>query len=409
MSLLLIDHFENAYNSLRRNRSRSMLTTLGIAIGIASVTCILALSNGVTRMITQQVDVYSGDLAIVRPGLQTRDPNALTNPVAQQTFSTSTLTEEDVAIISRIPDVEASVPLMTIEGTMKSTTDTVENNVVLATTPGFMRVANFEMKSGQFLDAETADNTAVVGEDLAIELFGTDRPISSTFTIRGQRFTVIGVIRKSSNPINYNNVDLNHAAIINFNQGKQFHQSRSQIQQIDVRIKQGANMAYVTKQISEQLAEAHLGEKDFSVVSGEEISKPTNALFDALTKVMAAIAAISLVVGGIGIMNIMLVGVAERTREIGIRKAVGASTGNIVAQFLVESLMISFIGGIIGYGAGYLLAYIISTMLYFPPAFTWTTAAAAAIMTVGVGLLFGIVPAAKAARKDTIESLRQYH
>ncbi len=409
MSHLLFDHLENAYSSLAHNRSRSILTTLGIMIGIASVTCILALSNGVTHMITQQVDTYDGNLAIVRPGLQTRDPNAITNPIAQQSFSTSTLSEEDVAAIARIPSVETAVPIMTIDGTLKSSTDTVANNVVLATTPDFPKVAHLEMKSGQFLDAETADNTAVVGESLAIELFGTDRPISSTFTIRGQRFTVIGIIKNSNNPINYNNVDLNHAAVVSFNQGKQFHQSRAQIQQIDVRAKPNTDMTAVTNKITSKLTDAHLGEKDFSVVSGDAISKPTNALFAALTNVMTAIAAISLVVGGIGIMNIMLVGVAERTREIGIRKAVGASNGNIVTQFLIEALMISFLGGILGYCAGYVLAFVISTFLYFTPAFTWYTAAAATIMTVGVGLTFGLLPALKAARKDTIESLRQYH
>ena len=259
MSHMLIDYVEDAYHSLARNRGRSVLTTLGIAIGIASVTCILALSGGVTSMINQQVDAYSGDLAIVRPGLQTRDPNALTNPVAQQSFSTSTLTEADVVTISQIAGVEAAVPLMTIDGTLKSTTDTVENNVVLATTPAFTKVASFEMKSGQFIDDETANNTAVVGEDLAVELFGTDRPISSTFTIRGQRFTVIGVIRNSNNPINYNNVDLNHAAVVSFAQGKQFHQSRAQIQQIDVRVKPNVDMAAVTSEITTKLTEAHLG------------------------------------------------------------------------------------------------------------------------------------------------------
>lgn len=409
MSHMLIDYVEDAYHSLARNRGRSVLTTLGIAIGIASVTCILALSGGVTSMINQQVDAYSGDLAIVRPGLQTRDPNALTNPVAQQSFSTSTLTEADVAIISQIAGVDAAVPLMTIDGTLKSTTDTVENNVVLATTPDFAKVASFEMKSGQFIDDETANNTAVVGEDLAVELFGTDRPISSTFTIRGQRFTVIGVIRNSNNPINYNNVDLNHAAVVSFGQGKQFHQSRAQIQQIDVRVKPNADMGAVTNEITTKLTEAHLGEKDFTVVSGQAIGQPTNQLFIALTQVLAAIAAISLFVGGIGIMNIMLVGVAERTREIGIRKAVGASNGNIVTQFLIEALMISFIGGLLGYFAGYVFAFIASTFLYFNPTFTWITAAAAAVMALGVGILFGLFPALKAARKDTIESLRQYH
>jgi ABC-type antimicrobial peptide transport system permease subunit len=265
------------------------------------------------------------------------------------------------------------------------------------------------MKSGQFLDEVTDNNTAVVGEQLAIDLFGTDRPISSTFTIRGQTFTVIGVIKNSANPINYNNVDLNHAAVVSFAQGKLFHQSRAQIQQIDVLSKPGISTETMNTAIHTTLLKTHLGEKDFSIVSGKEIGKPTNELFKAMTAVMTAIAAISLVVGGIGIMNIMLVGVAERTREIGIRKAVGASNGDIVIQFLMESLIIGFVGGFLGYITGYALAFAVSTFLYFPPAFTWPIVAAAFGMALFVGVIFGIYPAARAARKDTIESLRQYH
>ncbi|NCU38121.1 FtsX-like permease family protein [Candidatus Saccharibacteria bacterium] len=409
MIALFFDHLENAYQSLRRNRARSALTTLGITIGIASVTCILALSSGVSYMIHQQVDDYDGRLAIIRPGLQTRDPNAITNPIAQQTFSTSTLTEQDVAKISEVEGVEVAVPIMTIDGTLRSTTDTVKNNVVLATTPDFVKVANITMKSGQFLDETTDNSTAVVGEGLAVELFGTNKPISRTFTIREQQFTVIGVITRTENPINYNNVDLNHAAVVSFAQGKQFHQGRAQIQQINVRVNDSALIADVTSRIDEVLLANHQGEKDFTIVSGEAIAQPTNQLFIALTQVMTAIAAISLFVGGIGIMNIMLVGVAERTREIGIRKAVGASNGNIVTQFLIEALMMSVLGGLLGYFVGYVVAYVISTFLYFTPTFTWLTAAVAAGMALGVGVIFGLFPAIKAARKDTIESLRQYH
>lgn len=406
---LYLDHIENAYNSLRRNRVRTILTTLGITIGIASITCILALSGGVSKMIYQQIEAYSNNLTVIRPGLQTRDPNALTNPVAQQSFSTSSLTEQDVDEITKLPGVDSVAPLMTINGTLKSSSETVEDNVVLATTPLFAKLSGLTMKSGQFLDEVTDNNTAVVGEQLAIDLFGTDRPISSTFTIRGQTFTVIGVIKNSANPINYNNVDLNHAAVVSFAQGKLFHQSRAQIQQIDVLAKPGTSTTTVNARIQKALLTTHLGEKDFSVVSGKDIGKPTNELFKAMTAVMTAIAAVSLIVGGIGIMNIMLVGVAERTREIGIRKAVGASNGDIVIQFLMESLIVSFVGALFGYLGGYILAFIVSSFLYFPPAFTWQIVAVALGMALFVGILFGIYPAYRAARKDTIESLRQYH
>ena len=409
MSLLLIDHIESAYETLRRNRARSILTTLGITIGIASVTCILALSSGVSHMISGQIADHRDQLLVVRPGLQSRDPNAITNPVAQQSFSTSTITEMDVEAVSKVKGVQSAVPVMTITGTLKSSSDTVEDNVVLATTPDFAKVADISMRSGQFLDSLTDNNTAVIGQQLAIDLFGTDLPVGQTFTMRNERFTVIGIMRTAKNPINYNNVDLNQAAVVSFERGKLFHQGRAQIQQIDVLAEPGQNLSEMSKRITDAILQKHLGERDFSVVSGDEISRPSNALFMALTQVLTAIAAISLLVGGIGVMNIMLVGVTERTREIGIRKAVGASNGNIVTQFLIESLLMSLVGGILGYFLGYIAAFAISTFLYFAPAFTWLTAGMALAMSVVVGVLFGLYPALKAARKDTIESLRQYH
>ena len=407
--MMLFDHIENAYETLRRNRTRSVLTTLGITIGIASVTCILALSGGVSRMIGAQIADHSGQLIVVRPGLQSRDPNAIMNPVAQQSFSTSTLTETDVAELSKLEGIETAVPVMTINGTLKSSSETVSDNVILATTPDFATIAGVKMRTGQFLDSVTDNNTAVVGEQLAIDLFGTNTPVGQTFTLRNETFTVIGVIRQSQNPINYNNVDLNNAAVVSFERGKLFHQGRAQIQQIDLLAKKDSPVGEVRQRVEQKLLQQHLGERDFTVASGDEISRPTNALFTALTQVLTAIAAISLLVGGIGVMNIMLVGVAERTREIGIRKAVGASNGTIVTQFLIESLLMSLLGGILGYCLGYLAAFALSTFLYFAPAFTWLTAGMAFAMAVLVGVLFGLYPALKASRKDTIESLRQYH
>ncbi|HPQ82502.1 MAG TPA: ABC transporter permease [Candidatus Saccharimonas sp.] len=407
--MMLFDHIENAYETLRRNRTRSVLTTLGITIGIASVTCILALSGGVSRMIGAQIADHSGQLIVVRPGLQSRDPNAIMNPVAQQSFSTSTLTETDVAELSKLEGIETAVPVMTINGTLKSSSETVSDNVILATTPDFATIAGVKMRTGQFLDSVTDNSTAVVGEQLAIDLFGTNTPVGQTFTLRNETFTVIGVIRQSQNPINYNNVDLNNAAVVSFERGKLFHQGRAQIQQIDLLAKKDSPVGEVRQRVEQKLLQQHLGERDFTVASGDEISRPTNALFTALTQVLTAIAAISLLVGGIGVMNIMLVGVAERTREIGIRKAVGASNGTIVTQFLIESLLMSLLGGILGYCLGYLAAFALSTFLYFAPAFTWLTAGMAFAMAVLVGVLFGLYPALKASRKDTIESLRQYH
>lgn len=409
MTFMWIDHFENAYRTLKSNRVRTLLTVLGITIGIASVTCILAISGGVKQMIGGQVEALDGRIAVIRPSVQTRDPNALINPIIQQTFSVSTLTEADIQALTGMKNLDAVVPLMTIDGSLKTDRKTVKDSTILATTPNFTKATHVSMKAGQFLDDATDSTTAVIGEDLSLELFNTDRPIGQLFTMRGQQFTVIGVMKRSNNPINFNNVDLNRAVIVNFERGKLFHQGRSQIQQINLLAKDASNLAELTSHAKQKLLSQHLDEEDFSITTGDAITRPSNQLFNAITDVMTAIAAISLFVGGIGIMNIMLVGVAERTREIGIRKAVGANQYNITAQFLMESLIISLLGGLFGYILGYVMAFSVSVFLYFTPAFTWQTAATAFAMATVVGVVFGSYPAIKAARKNTIVSLRQYH
>jgi ABC-type antimicrobial peptide transport system permease subunit len=406
---MLLDHLENAYRNLHTNRGRSLLTTLGIAIGVASVTCILALSDGVSSMINGQTASLDGRLIVVRPGLQSNDPNAYVNPIAQQSFSTSTLTEADVTAIAAIPGVKTAVPLMTLAGNLTSAIKTVKNYPALATTPDFLKTADITLKDGEFIGDAKSTTSAVVGTQLSLDLFGTDRPVGQQFTMRGVTFTVTGVIARTEDPINFNNIDINNAVIFSLERGKLFHEGRAQIQQIDVLTTIDTELATTAAKVHDVLLAAHGNEEDFSVLTNAAITQPTNQLYVAIMQVMTAIAAISLVVGGVGIMNIMLVGVAERTREIGIRKAVGASDGTIVIQFLIESLMISLLGGALGYFLGYVLAFVISTFLYFAPVFTWLTAGVALAMSLTIGLLFGLFPAIKAARKDTIESLRQYH
>lgn len=409
MSRMLLDHLENAYRNLHTNRGRSLLTTLGIAIGVASVTCILALNDGVSSMINGQTAALDGRLIVVRPGLQSNDPNAYVNPIAQQSFSTSTLTEADVTAIQAVPGVNAAVPLMTLAGNLTSAIKTVKNYPALATTPDFIKTADITLKDGEFIGDAKSTTSAVVGTQLSLDLFGTDRPVGQQFTMRGVTFTVTGVIARTEDPINFNNIDINNAVIFSLERGKLFHEGRAQIQQIDVLTTTDTDLSTTAAKVHDVLLAAHGNEEDFSILTGFAITKPTNQLYVAIMQVMTAIAAISLVVGGVGIMNIMLVGVAERTREIGIRKAVGASDGTIVTQFLIESLMMSLLGGALGYFLGYILAFIISTFLYFAPVFTWLTAGVALAMSLSIGLLFGLYPAIKAARKDTIESLRQYH
>lgn len=404
MNLLLIDHIETAVHSLRTNRVRSFLTMLGIAIGIASVTTILSLTNGVTSSVRQQVTNIGGNIAIIRPGAEIADQSPVLTP---QAYNTSTLNETDLSVIEAAAPKAAIAPIMQITAKITSGDTVIPNGTIIASTPALPQTTHLPIRDGQFIDAITSMQTAVIGNQLSIDLFGTDNPIGKTFTIRDQRFTVIGILTPQTDPVNYNNIDFNRAVIVDLDTGKALHRGNTQIQQINIKANTPGELTTALEAIDSKLSQAH-DERDFHIIKGDLVAEPTNALFGIVARTMTAIAAISLVVGGIGVMNIMLVSVAERTREIGIRKSVGASNRNIVAQFLSESIIVSLTGGLIGTTIGVVLAFIIGTYMFVTPVFSWEIALIAFGLSLGIGIVFGLYPALRAARKDPIDSLRQY-
>lgn len=409
MRFLLFEHIRTANESLRRTRSRTLLTISGIAIGVASITAILALSRGITDMIENQVTQAGSTIAIVRPHAATPSLSDLSSPTPKNAYSLSPLTQADSESIAKVPGVTAVAPLMTIDAHVRNGNEVPKKSVVLATTPGFTQTTTLTMDEGQFLDEKTLENTAVVGHQLSVDLFGTDQANGKQFTIKNQTFTVIGVLKRQNNPINYNNVDFDSAAIISLDSGKLFNSGVAQIQQINVRAKDGASMPAVQKAISDTLAKNHDTHDDTSVLIGDQVAVPTSKLFMLINVLLTWIAGISLLVGGVGIMNIMLVSVAERTREIGLRKAVGASNSMVITQFMIEALIMSLGGGLLGFVGGYVIAFAVSLLLPYDPSFSWTIVAWALGLSIGVGVLFGVYPAIKASRKDPIESLRHYH
>jgi ABC-type antimicrobial peptide transport system permease subunit len=409
MRWLASEHFRTAVVSLKRSRTRTLLTMVGVAIGVASITTILALSAGVSNILSKQVQDLGGNVAVIRPAERTISFSDFGNAMPQTAYTTSPITERDLSLIQENALVEKAAPLMTLGGSVHSKTHTPSRVTIIATTPDFVAITPLSFADGQFMDGSTLENTAVLGNQLAIDLFGTDQAMGKTFSIRGQSFTVIGVLKRQNNPVNINNIDYDQSVMISFTSGKLFNNGAAQIQQIDVKAKPGVQNTKLRDELQKLLTRNHDNQTDTQTLIGDDISRSSNAFFRIINIVMSAIAGISLLVGGIGIMNIMLVSVAERTREIGLRKAVGASNQMIVAQFMIEALIISILGGVLGYIGGYVVAYAISMFLPYDPTFSWFIVGAAAVLSIGVGVLFGLYPAVRAARKDPIESLRRLH
>lgn len=396
-----------ATQSLRMNPLRTTLTTLGIIIGVASITLVLSLGGGIQETMRRQVSTLNNNVIAVKPGYN--DPSALLgtyNPTF--TLAASTLTESDLNSMRLTEGIAKVAPIMILGGSAKTVEQTTNNTPIVATSPELMDILQFKVSPGQFIDDITDRETAVVGQKLAIELYGTDQVLGQQIQLKGRQHTIIGVIKTTHSPINLSGVDIDRAAFVTFDSGKSFNQGIAQIHELLATVKDPVALEQIGESLNTTLLDNHKGESDFTVLTGQKIADHNDAFFKAIVFITALVATITLIVGGIGIMNIMLVGVSERTREIGIRKALGATNSHILGQFLIEALIMCIVGGVIGLGIAYGLAFAIATSFQFQPAVTWQITLAGLGMAFATGILFGIYPAVKAARKDPIESLRQY-
>lgn len=409
MSLrVLKTNIENAFESLQANRLRTFLTMLGVMIGISSVVIIFSLSGGVSSMISNQIIAEGESLAVVRPKeLTTNNKNVITNLATSRNFTQSSIKNEDLGLISKVKNVLAVAPLANFSAKVKGDGDEKYANL-LATSPNLDQTVGLKVREGQFIAESANANTVVIGNQMAIDLFGTTQALGKEITMKGEKFIVIGVLAHQSSSINFSNVDFNNTAIIPYVTAKRIIGENLQIQQVNIRVKSINNLNQVQQEIEKGMLKNHNGEKDFEVLTGKNISHPSDKFIELSTFILAIVASISLVVGGIGIMNIMLVNVSERTREIGIRKALGANNRHILFQFLTESMIISLSGGFFGYLIGYAFSFGVSVFLPFSPVISWQIAVLVCGISILVGVIFGLYPAFRAARKDPIISLRQY-
>jgi ABC-type antimicrobial peptide transport system permease subunit len=374
------------------------------------VVIIVAIGQGVKQQVVDQISQLGSDVVSVRSGkLFDTDSNGRTTRLnVGNGIGTSTLTEADITSLKQLPELGAVTYGAIISGVASNFEGEDYNRAVItATPPETFQVLGQELEFGEFYTADDVFyNTAIIGSNVAIELFEQRDPIGRLLNIGGEDFTVRGILTVTpESPMNIG-VNFNDMIYIPVEAGQKLTNNSLQISVINVKVADGQDVDAAAEAMRLALLKNHSSQEDFTVIKQSQYLEVANQSFNLLTTLVAAIAGISLFVGGIGIMNIMLVGVSERTHEIGVRKAIGASNQQILGQFLVEAIVISVLGGVIGIALSWLIAYAIRLITDIHPLISITTILIATAVSTFVGIIFGMMPAVKAASKDPIEALR---
>ena len=396
-----------AMQSIRGTKWRSLFTMLGIIIGVVSVLTILGLGEGVKSEVTKQVESYGSDLIIIKPG-----GDAKKNITSGKAFSgfniTTALNDSDIETIEGSKNIETVVPLASVNGMVGYDGSTYSDGTVIATTSTFPATLNHKVEFGEFFnDTDEGRKFAVIGKNVAEQVFKENVPVGKTIEFRGDRYIVKGVLEEFDTSPFSPGGNYNDAVFIPFTTGQAINEGASSVFQVIVKPTDKKLVDSVEKSTNQNLLTKHGGQQDFTVLKQTETLQATNSTLDLLARLVAFVAAISLFVGGIGVMNVMIVSVTERTHEIGVRKAIGATDGQILGQFLSEAVLLSAVGGFLGVFISYFITLLFRIFTDFAPIITIPMAMAAMVIAVLVGAVFGVAPAVKAATKDPIKALRR--
>ena len=388
MHMSIKNTLKMAMKSIFANKMRTFLTMLGIIIGVFSVIVMVSVGQGATSDVTSKIEEMGSNLLNV---------NIKDNTVE---FDMENLEE-----LSFVEGVERLTPSISSSATVKFGAESEDSMSISGVNENYTEIQNFQLSSGRFIspiDVDFRNKVAVLGSETVENLFGTDNPVGSEISLNGDKYLVVGVLEeKESTSMGSSNdvVIVPYSTVM-----REF--KISSIMSIALQGSDEVESDAIVENIEEYLLEMYEDEDSYMVFNQEELLSTLNEITGTLTLMLGGIAGISLIVGGIGIMNIMLVTVSERTREIGIRKAIGAKRSNILTQFLIESSVISCMGGLVGIVLGAVINNVISNLMGITAVMNLTVVALAFGFSLFVGIFFGMYPANKASKLKPVDALR---
>lgn len=384
--------------SLKSHRFRSMLATTGVMVGVFMISLSLIISDCISAGVERQITQFNNKTAIVNGG-DSLDQFGLTK------IPSATLTNDDLRLINRTSEIGYTVASSILRTGLSTSKQHIDRVTLAATTANFQSALGLKLTSGNWFDQnDTHKNWLVLGYDLAQRLIGTSVAHNQIVNIEGEAFTVIGVLNRVGQPLSLLGYNVDQTAFMHLQRGQSLFNT-TRISQI-IAYPSNKNTT-ISQTLLGILTNQHVDKSEYSVMNTTDVTHQLQHTLRIIQYFIFAFAGLSLLISGISIMNIMLVGVVERRREIGIRKAVGATNSNILMQFLMESLIISVNGGIVGLILAYLIAYITTFYLSLNLVFSLNAVIFGFVLPIAVGIFFGLYPAWRAAKSDVISALRQ--
>lgn len=402
--MILSDLFQETYTALSANKARSGLTILGIVIGIGSVIAMVSIGQGASGQIQSSIEGLGSNLLTVSPGFSRQGSGF----VSQGRGSAQTLVNDDVEVLQQLAGVALVSPeLQRRFQIIYSGNNT--NSTIIGVGPDYAQVRNVPPAAGSFITeahVRSMGRVAVLGPTVAVDLFGETDPVGKSIRINRINFKVIGVLESKGNAGFFNPDD---TVFVPLTTMQKILVGTSYLSSIAISVQSKDLMPQVQEEATYLLAQAHRVDPvspDFSIVSQADILGAATQVTDTFTILLASIAGISLIVGGIGIMNMMLTTVTERTREIGLRKSIGAKKKDISMQFLAEAVMLTFLGGVIGVLLGWIISTAVSNFTNIATSISISSIFLAFGVSAAIGIIFGYYPARRAASLNPIEALR---